>query len=145
MQNTIHPLGRQNRLVPPPPAAAPTPPPAPARKPLRNPLAPVLAALRVLVDQNTFLAMLQKNLRFAIFLTVMSGLYIWNSHQAEKQAREADRLQKELRELKTEYMTLSAQLSTSRQQSQIARVVDSLGLKPAMQPPFKLSVPQPTH
>lgn len=130
---------RQNRFVPPPSQA---PLAAPVRKPSRNPLAPLLKHLRVLVDQNSFLAMLQKNLRFTIFLTVVSGLYIWNSHQAEKQAREADRLQKELRELKTEYMTLSAQLSTSRRQSQIAQVVDSLGLKPADQPPFKLMVPQ---
>lgn len=93
--------------------------------------------------QNNLLAFVQRNLHFLLFLTGIGLLYVWNGHQAEKGARRADALARELKELKTEYMTLNAQLSVARQHSQIALRVDSLGLKPLSEPPYALSVPTP--
>lgn len=88
-----------------------------------------------------FVDITQRNLRFLAFLTLVGLAYIWNSHRAERLAREATNLQNEMRELKTEYMTLSADLSTRRQQSQVAQVVDSLRLEPPSKPPYILYVP----
>ncbi len=135
------PSTRENRKRPDEAPEVPTPVPTPRARKIPAGLDNAMKMLRVLVDQNALLQLLQQNLRFTLFLVAIALLYIWNSHQAERQARKADRLLRELRELRTEYMTLGAQLSTSRQQSNIALVVDSMGLKPSKQPPYKLIVP----
>ena len=86
----------------------------------------------------SFFRLLQANLIYVIFLVSIGLLYIWNSHFAEKQVRKAEQLQRELRDLKSEYMTLNAQLSNARQQSEIAKRVSSMGLEELKAPPYKL-------
>ncbi len=81
---------------------------------------------------------IEKNLVFALFLTGIGLLYIWNTHRAERIARYSDQLQREIRELKSEYMTLHAQMSLNRRQTDMMRIIDSLKLKPMEQPPFRL-------
>ncbi len=81
---------------------------------------------------------IEKNLLFALFLTGIGLLYIWNTHRAERIARYSDQLQREIRELKSEYMTLHAQMSLNRRQTDMMRIIDSLKLKPMEQPPFRL-------
>jgi len=89
--------------------------------------------------RNPVLHLLQRNMVFSIYLTAIGLFYIWNAHYAEKQVRVVDGLEEEIRELKSEYMTLNAQLSKSRKQSEIVPAVDSLlGLKPLSNPPFVL-------
>lgn len=89
------------------------------------------------------LALLDSNLTFATFVAAVLILFIWNSHLAEKKARHADALRLEIKELKSEYMTLGARLSTRRQQSEISRHADSLGLRLPDEPPYKLTLNQP--
>jgi hypothetical protein len=87
--------------------------------------------------------LLTRNLAFGIFLTMVALAHVWNSHYAERQARQADQMQRDLKELKSEYMTLNAFLSKHRQQSEIAPAVDTLlGLRPLSQPPYVLPVPK---
>lgn len=86
----------------------------------------------------SFFRLLQANITYVMFLVVIGLLYIWNSHFAEKQVRKAEYLQRELRDLKSEYMTLNAQLSKARQQSEIAKRVVPMGLEELKTPPFKL-------
>ncbi len=141
---------KENRLFSPPkaePAAEPllTSTAKTRRRRKAHPVvAQVQTALRdtvmLFLVQNNLLAFVQRNLRFLLFLTGIGLLYVWNAHQAEKGARKADALGRQIKELKTEYMTLSAQLSVARQHSQIALRVDSLGLKPLSEPPFTLIV-----
>ena len=83
---------------------------------------------------------LQRNLLFTLFLVGIGLAYIYTANYAEKQARRAETLKDELKELKSEYMTLNARLSVRRKQSQVARVVDSLGLEPLRHPPYKLII-----
>lgn len=92
---------------------------------------------RVQLSANLY-GWLQRNLAFTIFLVCIGLGYIWTANYAEKQARRAEALKQELKELKSEYMTLNARLSVRRKQSQVARVVDSLGLEPLHEPPYKL-------
>lgn len=94
----------------------------------------------ILTGRLSLLQLIQENLLFTLFLTGIGLVYIWNSHQAERQARAATLLEKEIRDLKTEYMTLNAQLSISRQQSRVEELVDSLGLESPTRPPVKLEV-----
>lgn len=91
-------------------------------------------------SSNSIFSFVEKRLFFSLFLTAIGLFYIWNAHYAEKQARYAEGLRQELKELKSEYMTLNAELSVSRTQSQIANIVDSLGLKSLTEPPFKLEI-----
>lgn len=133
--------------------------PMPEKKPRKAaptpnlPLGAVGAALRqvgsqlrggwdLLTGRVSLLQLIQQNLLFTVFLTCIGLVYIWNSHQAERQARAATQLEREIRELKTEYLTLNAQLSISRQQSRVETLVDSLGLEPPERPPVKLEVPR---
>lgn len=94
----------------------------------------------VLTGKFSLLQLIQENLHFTLFLVGICMVYIWNSHQAERLARRASELDHELKELRTEQLDLSAQLSVKRQLSQVAELVDSLGLKPLVQPPMKLEV-----
>ncbi|MCS6904862.1 MAG: FtsL-like putative cell division protein [Bacteroidia bacterium] len=87
-----------------------------------------------------FRKIVKNNIIFAIFLTLIGLLYIRNSHFAAQQADKAQKLQRELKELKAEYLTLSAELSRLKRQSMVMQRVDSLGLKPLRQPPYYLIV-----
>ena len=89
--------------------------------------------------QKKWWDLLQNNLFFTLFLTLIGLLYIWNSHRAEKLGRYSETLQRNIRELKSEYMTLNANISLSRSESEIAAVVDSFGLKPLEHSAYKLS------
>jgi Tfp pilus assembly protein PilO len=91
------------------------------------------------VKQNMFL-LIEKNMLYIMFLTLILVGYIYNSHFAEKQARYADKLREEIKELKSSYMTTNAQLSQVRAQSEISPTTDTLGLKRLDQPPFKLTI-----
>ena len=102
----------------------------------------------VLVDLDPWLldrlkSLLDSNLTFSAFCTVLLIVFIWNSHVAESKARKADSYRLEIKELKSEHMTLSARLSTRRQQSEISRFADSLGLRLPDEPPYKLVLNQP--
>jgi hypothetical protein len=89
---------------------------------------------------GSLLGMLQRNLVFAAFLTLMGIVYIWNTHKAEKHARQADALQQQVRELESEYNSLNAVLAKTRRQSTILELSDSLGLVIPAVPPIKLEV-----
>lgn len=93
-----------------------------------------------LKDRISLFGMLQKNLLFASFLTLVGLVYIWNSHLAEKQAREVDRLNQQVKELESEYNTLNAQLSKIRKQSTLVDQVDTLGLQVSKTPPIQLTI-----
>ncbi|MCB9234354.1 MAG: hypothetical protein H6581_22060 [Bacteroidia bacterium] len=81
-----------------------------------------------------------KALRFVLFLTGIGLVYIWNSSHAQKQVRTMDALTKEIHEMKSEYTTLSAELSFGTRQSEIAQQVDTLGLKQLKIAPYKLEI-----
>lgn len=89
---------------------------------------------------NNFFQLLERNLAFALFLSAIGFVYIWNAHFAERQAREVEEMRRELKELKSEYMTLSARQSRLQQQTQILRQADDLELVPLEKPPYKLAV-----
>lgn len=89
---------------------------------------------------NNLFQLLEQNLAFALFLSAIGFVYIWNAHFAEKQAREVDNMRKELKELKSECMTLNAHKSKLQKQTQIQKKAEDLKLRPLEQPPYKLVV-----
>ena len=83
-----------------------------------------------------------KNLGYLIFLTILGALYIGNRFHAESLIRKSTKLQKEVRDLRSEALSTSADLMSLSKQSEVTRLVKSrgLGLEELREPPFKLVV-----
>lgn len=79
-------------------------------------------------------------LPFMIFLSVLCMLYIANSHMAVKNIRNIDKLNKEVKELSWEYKSLKADLMFKSKLTEVAKKVDTLGIKELTEPPKKIVI-----
>ena len=79
-------------------------------------------------------------LPFLIFLAVLCMLYIANSHMAVKNIRNIDKLNKEVKELSWEYKSLKADLMFKSKLTEVAKKVDTLGIKELIEPPKKIII-----
>jgi hypothetical protein len=77
---------------------------------------------------------------FVIFLAMLGMVYIANKHFAEKTIREIDKLNKEVKELGYDFKTLKADLMLKSTQTEVAKQVDTLGLKELVEPPKKILI-----
>ncbi len=76
----------------------------------------------------------------ALFLMLLSLLYIGNTHYAEIAIRKINRIQAEVEDLRADYTTLKADLMYAGKQSEVARRVKDLGLKESSRPPYKILI-----
>jgi hypothetical protein len=67
-------------------------------------------------------------------------IYIGNRHFAENNIRDIDRLGREVKELSWDYKTLKADLMMKSTQTEVAKEVDTLGLKEPVEPPKKIVI-----
>ena len=81
-----------------------------------------------------------KYLPYIVFMTVVGIFYIGNSHYAERNIREIDRLKKEVEDLRADYTTLKADYMFGSKQSEVAKSVKKLGIVESLQPPEKIEV-----
>jgi predicted membrane protein len=79
-----------------------------------------------------------RNIPFFLFLSMLTVLYIYNGHYAEKNIKNINRTARELKELQYEYKTIKSELMFRNKQSEIVKTVEPLGLKELMQPPVRL-------
>jgi hypothetical protein len=79
-------------------------------------------------------------LPFLLFLSLLCMLYIANSHMAMKNIRNIDRLNKEVKELSWEYKSLKADLMFKSKLTEVAKQVDTLGIKELTEPPKRIVV-----
>lgn len=81
-----------------------------------------------------------RHLGFFILLTLLGILYIANRYHAEKVVREITALQKEVKELRSRSITISADLMFISKQSEVSRMVNERGLelKELREPPYKI-------
>jgi hypothetical protein len=84
-------------------------------------------------------------LPFLIFISVLCMLYIANSHMAVKNIRNIDKLNKEVKELSWEYKSLKADLMFKSKLTEVAKKVDTLGIKELTEPPNKIVVSSNEH
>ena len=68
-------------------------------------------------------------LPYLVFLCVLGMIYIANSHMAMKNIRDIDRLNKEVKELSWEYKSLKSDLMFKSKMTEVAKKVDTLGIK----------------
>jgi hypothetical protein len=79
-------------------------------------------------------------LPFVLFLAMLGMIYIGNRHLAEKNVRDIDKLAKEVRELNWEYKVTKADLAYKSTLSEVAKRVDTLGIRESIQPAQKITV-----
>ncbi len=70
-----------------------------------------------------------KNLPFVLFLGFLAVIYIANTHFAEKQVRNIQVLQRDVKELKRQYNSIKSELMFESRLSEIGEDVASMGLK----------------
>jgi cell division protein FtsL len=80
-----------------------------------------------------------KNMPFFLFLAFLAVIYIYNGHYADKVVRDISRTGTELKELQYEYKTLKSEVMFRSKQSELAKAVESFGLKELTTPPVVLN------
>ncbi len=81
-----------------------------------------------------------KQLPFIIFLTLLAILYIGNRYHAEKLVRRSGELQAEIKELRAEAITVSAELMHLSRQSEVLKLLrrSNMDLVESVDPPKKI-------
>ena len=74
---------------------------------------------------------------YVIFFLVV---YISNQHSVERKVREINRLEKEVEELGTDYVTLKNNYMFSRKETEVLKRVMKLNLNISKKPPEKISI-----
>jgi len=82
------------------------------------------------------------NLGYVVFLAVLAALYIANRYNAERITRESARLQSEVKDLRAEALSTSAELMFISRQSQVYRMINEKGLEleELKTPPYRIVV-----
>jgi len=80
------------------------------------------------------------SLPYIFFLTFLGILYIANGYHAEKTVRQLNKVSNELKELRSEYITLKSDLNFQSKQSQVAQAIAKHGIKESIIPPSKIII-----
>jgi len=80
-----------------------------------------------------------KALPFVLYLALLGMVYIGNRHLAEKNIRDIDKISKEVKELSYGYKVTKADLAYKSTLTEVAKRVDTLGLKESLTPPQKIT------
>jgi hypothetical protein len=81
-----------------------------------------------------------KHLPYMLYLGLMAVFYIANGYYADDKIREENRTKNELKELRSEYISLKSELMFASKQSEVAKAVEEQGLKEPVVPPVKIEV-----
>jgi len=83
-----------------------------------------------------------KNLGYVSLITFLTAVYIGNRFHAEKITRESTKLQREVKDLRAESLSTSADLMDISKQSEVFTLIreKGLNLEELKAPPFKLLV-----
>jgi len=78
------------------------------------------------------------NIPFFLFIAMLTGLYIYNGHFAEKKIKDINRAAARIRDLQYEYKTVKSELMYLQKQSEVVKAVEGMGLKEIKAPPVRL-------
>ena len=78
------------------------------------------------------------NLAFVLFLGFLATVYIANAHLAERNVREIQVLQKDLKEMRWYYMSLQSENMYNAMRSEVAKRVRDEGLRPQAEAPKRV-------
>ncbi len=77
---------------------------------------------------------------YVLYLSLLMVIYIGYGYYGEKTIRELDKVDGQLKEIKSEYTTTSTKLEVLRQQSKVAEEINRMGLEESRVPPKKIVV-----
>jgi len=81
-------------------------------------------------------------LPFIFFMTFMGILYIANGYYAEKVVRDLHKTGNDVKELRSEYITIKSDLNYKSKQSQVAQATEGIKIYESTIPPTKIVVDQ---
>ncbi|HEY5371422.1 MAG TPA: FtsL-like putative cell division protein [Hanamia sp.] len=81
---------------------------------------------------------LVKNIPFYFFISAIAIVYIANGHYADNTMRKINSTSKHLKEMEYEFKTVKQDVIFRSKESELAKVVEPLGLKPLLIPPFRI-------
>lgn len=102
-----------------------------------------ILSLRDFVDGNLLTRkFVLRQARFVLLLVLLAFISIANRNHAEKMVIRMNQLQHDVKELRSQSITISADLIRASRQSEVVRMVNryELGLKENLEPPKKLTV-----
>ncbi len=79
-----------------------------------------------------------KQVPFFLFLTLLAVVYIYNGHYADKTIRNINQTEKEVKELKYEYIAVKSEVMFQSKPSELIKAVEPLGLKELVKSPVVL-------
>jgi hypothetical protein len=79
-----------------------------------------------------------KNIPFYFFISAIAIVYIANGHYADKTMRKINETEKNLKEMEYEFKTVKQQVIFRSKESELAKAVEPLGLKPLVIPPLRI-------
>jgi len=82
---------------------------------------------------------LTAQLPFLAYLFLLIVLFIYNSHYAEKTIRTTNRLQFEMKDLRSEYITVLSEIMSESRQSELLKKLELSGIKELKNPPSKIT------
>jgi hypothetical protein len=85
------------------------------------------------------------NIPFLLFLFGIGIFYIGNSHYGEGTIISMEKMNTELKELKSEFISTRSELMFVSKQSEVAKAVAPLGIYESVVPPKKIVVKQKEH
>lgn len=93
---------------------------------------------------GTYIAekLILNNMRYVVLIAVLGIIFISNRFQAERVEREITKLEQEVRDLRAEALSASAQLGSVSRQSEVIDLVKErgLGLQELREPPYRIVV-----
>lgn len=88
-------------------------------------------------DERAFVA---NNMRYMLLIAFFAALYIANARHAERQMRQINALQEDLKQARWEYMSTMSKLMYNSKQTEVAKRVEHIGLQELTQPPRKIEI-----
>lgn len=85
------------------------------------------------------------HVKYFLFLVVLGILYINNGNIADKKIRDINKLNKELKELRSQYIITQSEWMFLSKQSEVAKRVEPLGLKETTQQPYLILNKDTSH
>ena len=88
-----------------------------------------------LVNENSF-----RNWRFILFVVVLMLVMIGSSHSSDKKVMQIAKLNKEIKELRAEFVDTRSIAMRTKLESTIKKSGENIGLKPSETPPQVIKV-----
>jgi len=81
-----------------------------------------------------------KYLPFVLFMAFLGLCYIANGYYAQSKDRELDKLNGEIKELRSQYVIAKSKLMYISKESEVAKIASPMGIKESLIPPDKIVI-----